>query len=62
VEGREGTVIVAAANHKGFSLPLTGGNGILFILITAAAGMVLMSILLVKGNGKDQKEESSQQT
>ena len=62
VEGREGTVIVAAANHKGFSLPLTGGNGILFILITAAAGMVLMSILIVKGNGKDQKEESSQQT
>ena len=50
--GREETVIVAAANHKGFSLPSTGGTGIILILLASAAGLVLVTLLFVRGDRK----------
>ena len=49
---REGTVIVAAANHRGFSLPATGGKGIILILLIAAAGLVVITFLFVRGDRK----------
>jgi hypothetical protein len=57
---REGTVIVAAANHKGITLPLTGGSGIIVILITAAAGMALMVLLFVRESGQGRKNSREQ--
>ncbi len=51
-DNREDTVIVSVANHKGFSLPMSGGRGIALILIIAAAGLMAVTVLFVKGNGQ----------
>ena len=50
--GREETVIVAAANHRGISLPSTGGTGIILILLVSAAGLVLITYLYIRGDRK----------
>ena len=47
---REGTVVVSAANHRGFSLPSTGGSGIILILILSAAGLAAVTFFYVKGS------------
>ena len=54
---REGTVVVSAANHRGFSLPSTGGSGIIVILILSAAGLAAVSFFIVKG-GRNRHEGS----
>ena len=46
--GREETVVVSAANHHGFSLPSTGGRGILILLAISAAGLVTVTASFVK--------------
>ena len=49
VADREGTVVVSVANHQGFSLPSTGGRGILLILIISAAGLALVTFIYMRG-------------
>lgn len=49
VEG-EGLSYVAVENHKGFNIPMTGGMGIALFLAVGAAGIVVISVLLVKKN------------
>ncbi len=44
----EGTVTVAVENHKGFTLPTTGGTGIALFLLIGAAGILTVSAVLVK--------------
>ena len=51
---REGTVVVAAANHKGFSLPMTGGTGIAVILLISLSGLAVITCVYLRGGrGKD---------
>jgi uncharacterized surface anchored protein len=51
---REGTVVVAAANHKGFSLPMTGGAGIAVILLISLSGLAVITCVYLRGGrGKD---------
>lgn len=50
---REETVVVSAANHHGFTLPNTGGRGIVLILVISAAGLITATFLYVKG-GRDK--------
>ncbi len=57
---RETTVIVSAVNHKGFTLPLTGGNGIAVILLTALAGIVTISLVFLRGSGRERKNSTGQ--
>lgn len=49
--GQERTIVVAAANHVGFSLPMTGGTGIALILVLSLAGLTAVTWLYVKGYG-----------
>lgn len=44
----EGLSYVAVENHKGFNIPMTGGMGIVLFLAVGAAGIVVISVLLVK--------------
>ncbi len=60
-DNREGTVIVSAANHKGFSLPMTGGSGITLILMIAAAGLLAVTVFFVKGDGEKASSSGSDQ-
>ena len=43
-----GTAVVAVENHKGFSLPATGGMGIALFLIIGAAGIAVVSVIITK--------------
>lgn len=45
-----GLSYVAVENHKGFNIPMTGGMGIALFLAVGAAGIVVISVLLVKKN------------
>ncbi len=56
---REGTVIVAAANHKGFTLPLSGGRGIAMILLTSAAGLATITFFFMRGNRREEKQNGA---
>lgn len=56
---REGTVVVAAANHKGFTLPMSGGRGIALILFTSAAGLMVVTFFFMRGNRKDEKQRGA---
>ena len=47
---REGTVVVSAANHHGFSLPSTGGTGIVLILVISLAGLITVTGLYLRGD------------
>ena len=48
----EGTAYVAVENHKGFSLPSTGGAGIAMFLIVGAAGIILVSVAFTRKSRK----------
>ncbi len=61
-ENREGTVIVSAANHKGFSLPMTGGRGIVLILIIAASGLMAVTVFFMKGEKRKAASGNSHQS
>lgn len=58
-DNREETVIVAAANHKGFSLPMTGGRGIALILIVAFSGMMAVTVFFLRGENRKAASEKS---
>ncbi len=45
---REETVIVSAANHKGFSLPMSGGSGITLFLVIAATGLMVITVYFTR--------------
>ena len=47
-----GTAYVAVENHKGFTLPSTGGAGIALFLIVGAAGIVLVSVAFTRKSRK----------
>lgn len=49
---REETVIVSAANHTGFSLPLTGGSGIILLLVISAAGLAGVTAMFMRSERK----------
>lgn len=53
-EENAGLSYVAVENHKGFNIPMTGGMGIALFLAVGAAGIVIVSVLLVK-KGKEAK-------
>lgn len=48
LEKATGAVIVAVENYKGFSLPATGGMGILLFLLIGAAGIITVSAVMLK--------------
>lgn len=48
LEQASGTAVVAVENHKGFSLPATGGAGIALFLIIGAAGIVTVSVVVAR--------------
>lgn len=43
-----GTATIAVENHKGFSLPATGGMGIVLFLVIGVAGIIAVSILMTR--------------
>ena len=43
-----GTATIAVENHKGFSLPATGGMGIVIFLVVGVAGIIAVSILMTR--------------
>ena len=57
-QDREGTVVVAAANHVGFSLPMTGGSGIVLILVISMTGLAAVTVLYARG-GRGKKKNCS---
>lgn len=48
IDQATGIAQVAVENHKGFNIPMTGGMGIALFLAVGAAGIVIVSVLLVK--------------
>lgn len=48
VNAATGTATVAVENHKGFSLPSTGGSGIWLFLIIGMAGVMVLSVLMTR--------------
>ena len=50
-----GTATIAVENHKGFTLPATGGTGIALFLLIGAAGILTVSAVLVKKSRKAAK-------
>lgn len=48
-----GIASVAVENHKGFTLPTTGGMGIAIFLIIGAAGIIVISIAMSKKSKKN---------
>ena len=50
-----GTATIAVENHKGFTLPATGGTGIALFLLIGAAGIFTVSAVLVKKSRKAAK-------
>lgn len=50
----KGDAVIAVENHKGFSLPATGGMGILLFLAVGVVGIVVVSVLLTR-KSKDTK-------
>ena len=60
VANREGTVVVSAANHHGFSLPSTGGTGIVLLLVISFAGLMIVTSLYLRGDRKAKGNSSLQ--
>ena len=52
VDKDNGTAVVAVENHKGFSLPATGGAGIALFLIVGVAGILTVSVVITKKTKK----------
>ena len=50
----DGVLHMAVENHKGFSLPATGGTGIILILTISAAGIILITVLLMKEKNRNR--------
>ena len=55
LEQSTGTATIAVENHKGFTLPATGGTGIALFLLIGAAGILTVSAVLVKKSRKAAK-------
>lgn len=51
-----GLATVAVENHKGFTLPSTGGVGIAVFLIIGAAGILAVSVVMLKGSRKKESK------
>lgn len=47
-----GVSTIAVENHAGFSLPATGGMGIAIFLLIGAAGIITISVVMMKKTGK----------
>ena len=52
IDVTNGTAVVAVENHKGFSLPATGGAGIALFLIVGVAGILTVSVVITKKTKK----------
>ena len=48
IDVANGLSTVAVENHKGFSLPATGGMGIVLFLVIGVAGIIAVSILMTR--------------
>lgn len=49
-----GTAIVAVENHKGFTLPSTGGMGIFVFLAIGVVGILTVSVVIIRKTKKNQ--------
>lgn len=49
-----GTATIAIENHKGFTLPATGGSGIFFTLSVSAAGLLAVTFYILKSKKKEE--------
>ena len=49
-----GTAIVAVENHKGFTLPSTGGMGIFVFLTIGVVGILTVSVVIIRKTKKNQ--------
>lgn len=52
LDDESGTTIIAVENHKGFTLPSTGGAGISVFLIIGGIGILGISVVMMKKNKK----------
>ena len=52
IDQAEGKAIIAIANQKGFTLPLTGGMGIIIYLMIGGIGILGISLILYKKSKK----------
>ena len=52
LDEESGTAIIAVENHKGFTLPSTGGAGISVFLIIGGIGILGISVVMMKKNKK----------
>lgn len=50
----DGVLHMAVENHKGFTLPATGGTGIILILTISMAGIILITVLLMKEKNRNR--------
>lgn len=53
IDAAGGTAIIAVENHKGFTLPATGGMGIALFVIIGIAGITAVSIVITKKTKKN---------
>ena len=53
IDETNGTAIIAVENHKGFTLPATGGMGIALFVIIGIAGIAAVSIVITKKTKKN---------
>ena len=53
IDEANGTAIIAVENHKGFTLPTTGGMGIALFVIIGIAGIAAVSIVITKKTKKN---------
>lgn len=53
IDETNGTAIIAVENHKGFTLPTTGGMGIALFVIIGIAGIAAVSIVITKKTKKN---------
>lgn len=53
IDAANGTAVIAVENHKGFTLPTTGGMGIALFVIIGIAGIAAVSIVITKKTKKN---------
>ena len=53
IDAENGIATIAVENHKGFSLPATGGMGVALFFIIGAAGVVTVSVVVTKKKKKN---------
>lgn len=49
-----GKATIAIENHKGFTLPATGGSGIFFTISVSAAGLLAVTFYILKSKKKEE--------